>query len=464
MVRRRHSISHKDGVLYETKLKGSTKYQTVKEKKKRNKKFIFLSIVLILGAILFYFGSIGFSAISAANEVLPDSISFRDIISRSSLKQTDGVTNILMLGKDQAAGLTDTIQIVRIRTDDDKVAMVSVPRDLQVTIPGNGKEKINAVYKTGYSQSKASDKKGKEADGVKLLESTIKEVVGVPIHYYVSLDFVGLKSVVDSLGGVTVNVETAFYDPQYPKDYFTKSGEYVKTDGYEPFSVKAGEQKMDGVTALKYSRSRHGSNGEGSDFARAARQQQVVMAIKEKALSLGFLSNPIKISNLLESLGDHVKTDMGIPEFKDFISHLKDLDTSKIISKVLSTDSKDGLLYSVNENGYYIKPKAGDFSQVQKFVQNIFKQEDEIKPTVELYNGSGTVGLATKFAKRLEAYGIYPDKIDTNDERLSRTTIYNGSGSSITFDEISSLLTNAKIESYSEKNVIKIVIGSDYGE
>jgi len=463
-MRRRHSISNKDSVLYETKLKGSTKYQTVKEKKKRNRKFVFLSIVLILGAILFYFGSIGFSAISAANEVLPENISFRDIISRSSLKQTDGITNILLLGKDQAAGLTDTIQIVRLRASDDRVAMVSVPRDLQVTIPGNGKEKINAVYKIGYSNSKVSDKKGKEADGVKLLESTVKEVVGVPIHYYVTLDFIGLKSVVDSLGGITVDVETAFYDPQYPKDYFTKTGEYVKTDGYEPFSVKAGEQRMDGVTALKYSRSRHGSNGEDSDFARAARQQQVVMAIKEKALSLDFLTNPIKISNLLESLGDHVKTDMGVPEFKDFINNLKDLDTSKVISKVLSTDSKDGLLISVNEGGYYIKPKAGDFSQVQKFVQNIFDKEDEIKPEVEIYNGSGTAGLATKFAKRLEGVGIYADKVETNDEEVSRTVIYNGSGKTATFDEVSSLLTNAKIESYSEKNIIKVVIGSDYGE
>lgn len=464
MIRRKHSVSHKDAVQYETKLKSSGKYSTVKDKKKKNKKFFFAVAVMIVVVVIFYFGSVGLSFISAANEVLPSNITFRDIISRSNLKQTDGVTNILLLGKDQAAGLTDTIQLVRIRAKDNKVAMVSVPRDLQVTIPGNGKEKINAVYKTGYARSDEKEKKGKEADGAKLIEATVKEVVGVPIHYYVTVDFTGLKGIVDALGGVTINVENAFSDPQYPKDYFTKTGEYVKTDAYETFSVKAGFQHMDGVTALRYSRSRHGSNGEGSDFARAARQQQVIMAIKEKALSLGFLTNPIKISNLMESLGDHIKTDMGISEFKDFIGSLQDLDSTKIISKVLSTDSKDGLLFSVNEGGYYIKPKAGDFSEVQEFVQNIFEQEDEIVPTIEIFNGSGVVGQGTKFAKLLEGKGLSIDKIESNEEEIGRTIIYDGTNGSSTFEKIELQLTNAKVESNSEDNVIKIIIGSDYGK
>lgn len=461
--RRLHSINHQDKVEFKSSLGGNQKYTTVKSKKKKYKKYCFLAIIIFLGIVVFYFGSIGISLISAANDVLPSNISFKDIVSKSNLKQEDGVTNILLLGRDQAAQLTDTIQVIRVRQDDKKVAMVSIPRDLQVKSSTGGVQKINSVFGQGFSKEKDTNKKVEA--GAKLAADTVKDVTGVPIHYYITVDFAGLKDIVDALDGVSVDVETSFTDSEYPKDYFTKDGKYVKTDGYETFSVKAGTQKMDGITALRYSRSRHGNNGEGSDFARAARQQKVIMAIKDKALSVGFLANPVKITNLMDSLGGHIKTNMGLSEIKELANYIKDVKKEGMISKVLSNSSEEGLLVSVDEGGYYLKPKAGNFSKVQEFVKNIFNEANsEANVTIEVYNGSGVGGQGTKFAEILEGLDLEVSKIDTNSEEIEKTVIYDGTSGSSAFGKIKKQLNTPKTETTSQANLIKVIIGKDYGK
>lgn len=460
--RHRHSISHQDKVEYKSALGSSNKYKTVRSKKKSYKKFCLLLVVIVIGVLVFYFGSIGISLISAANEVLPNSVSLKDFVSKSNLKQTDGVTNILLLGRDQAAQLTDTIQVVRIRQDDKKVAMVSLPRDLQVTVPGDGIQKINAVFGQGYTAEKQKDKKVEA--GANLAAKTVEKVSGVPIHYYITADFAGLKDVVNALGGVTLDVEKSFSDSEYPKDYFTKDGQYVKTDGFDPFSVKAGTQTMDGITALKFARSRHGNNGEGSDFARAARQQKVILAIKEKSMTLGFLANPVKITELIDSLGGHIKTNMGLSEIKDMVNYMGGVGQSNIITKVISNDPKENLLVSVDEGGYYLKPKAGNFSEVQKFFKNVFDEGlSQASIEIKIYNGSGKAGLATKFSKTLESAGLSISTVDSNPETVATTTIYDGSNQSEAFGKIKSQLENPKIENYNQQGVIKVVVGQDYG-
>lgn len=462
--RHRHSISHQDSVQYKSGLGGSGKsYKTIRSRKKNVRRFCFLAAVVVLGAIVFYFGSIGASLISAANEVMPNNVSFKDLVSKSNLKETDGVTNVLLLGRDQAAQLTDTIQVIRIRQRDKKVAMVSIPRDLQVTVPGDGVSKINAVFGQGYNVEKDKDKRVDA--GANLSMKTVEKVTGVPIHYYITVDFIGLKDIVNSLGGVNVNVEKAFTDTSYPKDYFTKDGKYVKTDGFETFSVKAGEQKMDGVTALKYARSRHGSNGEGSDFARAARQQQIILAIKDKALSLGFLTNPIRITELIDSLGGHIRTSMGVSEIKEMVNLLGQVSQAELVSKVLSNDPKDGLLVSVDEGGYYLKPKSGNFNEIQKFFKSIFDTGlSQASIEIEVYNGSGIAGMGTQFAKLLEKDGLSVGKVESNSENIDRTIIYDGSDRSESFNQIKARLANPRVESYNQPGVIKVIVGKDYGK
>lgn len=463
MVKRhRQSINNSDRVEYKTTLGSSDKYKKVKSKKKNVKKITKLALILVAVAVLFYLGKIGLSFISAADNILPTSISLKDLVSKSDLDQTDGITNILLLGRDQAAQLTDSIEVVRIRQSDKKIIMVSIPRDLQVTASGST-EKINAVFSQGYNAEK--DKTKKVSAGAALAAKTVEGVTGLDMHYYITVDFAGLKDVVDALGGIEVNVENSFTDYQYPKDYFTKDGQYVKTDGYETFSVKAGVQEMDGTTALKYSRSRHGNNGEGSDFARAARQQKVLMAIKDKTLSLGFLTNPIKITDMMDSLGTHIKTDMEFTEIKELASLLSDVNSSDVTTKVLSTDSSDGLLMSVSEGAYYIKPKAGNFSQVQKFFKSLFDEGlSQASIEVEIYNGSGVAGQGTSLAKVLEADGIGVSTIETNSEVIAKTVVYDGSDGSSVLTKIKSKLENPTVEDYNQPGIIKIIVGKDYGK
>jgi len=429
----------------------------VKRKKSKLKAFLLSVLVLILIIV----GYLGISSIQAANNVFDTDISVASLIKQSSLKQTDGITNVLLLGRDQAANLTDTIQIVRIRQSDKKVAMVSIPRDLQVKVYKNGNAKINSVFSQGFNSEKQQDKRVQA--GADLISKTVEEVSGVPIHYYLVIDFTGLKDVVDSLGGITVNVEKAFYDAEYPRDYFTKDGRYIKTNDYDPFSVKAGIQNMDGTTALKYARSRHGSNGEGSDFARAARQQQIILAIKEKGMSVGVLANPAKISNLIAALGNHMKTNMAPSELSDALEVVRNVDKASIISKVISNDANDGLLVSISEGGYYLIPKAGNFSQVQAFIKNIFNQNEILPVDIEVYNGTKTVGLAGKLAESLKAKGYNVTKIENSDELYTKTTIFDGTSSSKTYSEIKAIVGKAEKSALDDKGIIRVIIGSDYG-
>ncbi len=468
MRRRHYSFDHRDRVekTDERSRNNHPEINRVRGKKKNRRygRYIISALALILIGLGVYLGS---SLLTSANSMLSSDVTIKDIFSKSSLKQTDGITNILILGSDQAAQLTDTIEIVRIRQKDKKVAMISIPRDFQVQVPGDGIEKINAVYKIGYNSEK--DSKKKTDSGVLLASKTIEQVTGVPIHYYITADFIGLKEAVDVLGGITVDVKNSFYDPEYPEDYFTKDGKYVKTDGFSPFTVKAGIQKMDGTTALKYARSRHGNNGEGTDFARAARQQQIIMAIKDKALSLGVLSNPTKISSLLESIGDRVKTNMTLSELKGAIDFIKDVSREKLISKVLSNDPKDGILVSVDEGGYYLVPKAGrtNYSEIKAMVKNIFSTESsaELEITdVEVLNGAGTSGLGGKVADKLKAAGLNVVKIDTNPTEIEKTTIFSSKKTGTTIDKIKSVVGVATVELSNDKEVIRVVIGKNYGE
>jgi hypothetical protein len=164
---------------------------------------------------------------------------------------------------------------------------------------------------------------------------------------------------------------------------------------------------MDGTLALRYARSRETT----SDFDRAARQQQVTIALRTKALAVSTLTNPVKLSSLIDAIGGHVKTDMQIKEIQKLAAIAKDVDTTKMVQKVLDTGMPDSLLLDgsglIEGAGSIELPKAGNFnySDIQDFVKNIFVDHyivDE-NARIEVQNGSGVVGLAGIIAKSLLA-------------------------------------------------------------
>lgn len=185
------------------------------------------------------------------------------------LLQIPSPTNILVLGVDRRPGegntvRTDTLLLLRSDPSSPRLALLSIPRDLWVTIPNRGEGRINTAHFYGELDLPGS--------GLDRAAETVALNFDVPVHRSLRLDFDAFREVIDAAGGIEVDVPTPIVDNEYPtEDYGTMRIE-----------IPAGTRRMDGETALQYARSRHSS----SDFDRAARQQQIVLALAKK------LANP----------------------------------------------------------------------------------------------------------------------------------------------------------------------------
>jgi polyisoprenyl-teichoic acid--peptidoglycan teichoic acid transferase len=327
----------------------------------------------------------------------------------------DGRVNILFLGiggpGHEGPDLSDTIMVMSIDPKSKDVAMLSIPRDLYVRIPGKWSTKINAANALG---------------GPELAKKTVQQVIGVPIHYYLVADFAGFRQAIDAVGGIDIDVKQAIYDPDYP----CETG-----NGYCALSIKAGMQHMNGTLALKYARCRKSASC-GGDFGRAARQQEVLLALRHKALSISTLTNPVKMTELINSVGDHVRTDLQLAEMKKLADIAKDIDTTKVVSKVLDYGRPESLLIDgagmIDGAGSIELPKAGtfDYSEIQDFVKNIFADGYIIQENarIEVQNGSGVAGVAGKIVTSLLAahYNV-ADPVNAP-EQSAKTVIYDYSG------------------------------------
>jgi LCP family protein required for cell wall assembly len=230
---------------------------------------------------------------------------------------------ILLLGIDRRGGTgwgyrTDTMIIVKVDPVNKTAGMLSIPRDLQLSIPGNGEDRINTANVWGYKYKYPGG-------GPALLKRTLETSFEIPIDYYVMVDFDGFTRVVDTLGGVDVNVPKALHDTKYPDP---KPGDPY---GYKTVHFDKGWQHMDGIRALEYARSRMST----SDFDRANRQQQILLAIREKAVGLGILNLLPKLPSLLATMSSMVKTDMSLDEMKDLALLAPQIDLGNINNVVI---------------------------------------------------------------------------------------------------------------------------------
>ncbi len=209
----------------------------------------------------------------------------------------DGRLTVLLLGVDSrdtlqdGATRSDVITLVTIDPISRTAALLSIPRDLYVTIPGyKGQDRINTAYFYGEVDHLPGG-------GPALAEKAILQDLGIPTQRYAVIDFEGFKKVIDAIGGVDIDVPREIVDNAYPTpDY-----------GIERLVIPAGRIHMDGELALKYVRTRHAD----SDLGRMQRQQQVLLAIRDKALSLGSID---KVPAGLNAVGDSLRTDLTLPE------------------------------------------------------------------------------------------------------------------------------------------------------
>ncbi len=196
--------------------------------------------------------------------------------------------NILLLGSDTRGdgqvARSDTLILVTINPETKQVSMLSIPRDLLVTIPNYGQDKINAAYAYGSMNN---------LTGPGLAAATIEYNFGVTIDYFAEVDTGGLARIIDTLGGVTLDVTAPLKDDEYPG-----SG-----NNYLRVLFHTGLQHMGGVQAVQYARTRHDDN----DFARNDRQQQLLRALRAQTVGLDLLP---KAPELLNQLGDTFQTDL----------------------------------------------------------------------------------------------------------------------------------------------------------
>jgi LCP family protein required for cell wall assembly len=329
------------------------------------------SLVLLAVGLLFFIvllrGYILLARAMRQNGLTPTSLARLVFDSGAPLKVTGGRTNILLLGigggTHDGADLTDTIIVLSLNNKTHAMALISIPRDLW---SDELKDKINSAYHYGEIKKKGG--------GLVLSKASMEDVVGLPVHYGVVVDFSGFKKVIDLVGGVTITVPKAFDDPDYPiagKENDDCNGDPLFRCRYETLHFDAGAQNMNGDRALKYVRSRHADGNQGSDFARSKRQQDLLIALKQKFTNPAAWSSPQKVSELLHAIDDATDSDMNAGEFLTvgkFIAQTKQADIQKIsIEKELTNPPLSWY------GGKYVLVPTTDYDQIHATIASQLK-------------------------------------------------------------------------------------------
>ncbi|MCX6791806.1 MAG: LCP family protein [Candidatus Gottesmanbacteria bacterium] len=233
----------------------------------------------------------------------------------ATLDSSDGRTNILILGigggDHEGADLTDTIMVLSLDMAKKTVALISIPRDIW---SDTLKDKVNTAYHYGNEKGLPA---GRQGGGLLLSKVIMEDIIGIPIHYAVVIDFSGFTKVIDAVGGIDVNVPETFTDTQYPKPGMEQStcpGDPTNACVYETVHFDAGLQHMDGARALIYARSRHAEGYQGSDFARSRRQQIIMVTLKDRFMHPAAWITLSRLQALPKLLDDATDTDMTIAQ------------------------------------------------------------------------------------------------------------------------------------------------------
>jgi polyisoprenyl-teichoic acid--peptidoglycan teichoic acid transferase len=384
-------------------LKGPQKQSRKFSFKLGKKSLVILGIILLLLAGFFFYKPGGNATV------------FHYVFGKDSeLKQENGKINVLLLGigggGHDGPNLTDTIMVASYDLKTKKATLISLPRDLWVD---SRQARVNAIYQMGLDKG----------DGLGLTKSEIGQILGLSIPYAIRIDFDGFVKAIDLVGGVDVEVTQSFDDYEYPLEghesdmcgYQEKEADVNEADAknlniepgkyttlltsenkiatvsakeakkidyshdqvmeyfscrFEQISFKKGSEHLDGVTALKYVRSRHGTNLEGTDFARSRRQQQVIQAFKSKALSTETLLDLPKVVNLIKTFGSSIDTDIPQTVYPDFIKMAKDV--SGIKTFVIDGSGEKPLLISPNSSDYggawVLVPPEKNYARIQQTV------------------------------------------------------------------------------------------------
>jgi LCP family protein required for cell wall assembly len=314
---------------------------------------------------------------------------------------------LLLIGIDRRkdeATRSDTMILVNIDPVTKKAAIMSIPRDMKLIIPGYGVQKINAAYAYG-------DANNVPGGGPGLTIRTIEANFGIRINYFAEVDFNGFIKIVDTLGGVTLDVRYPIKDDTYP----------ASGDNYMRIYFPSGWQHMDGTRALEYARTRHADN----DSMRSERQQQVLLALRQQAITMDLLP---KARDLITEVGDSVRTDLSLTQLLQ-LARLG----SQISSDNITSYSLDPALTEewVPDGPYYLIP---DWNICGKLLSE-FTGSKVVPPAsalahpdrsipIRLANGTQNVGLAERVANVLKTNGFTNVTVAPDDAALAEDTTH----------------------------------------
>ncbi|AXI10573.1 LytR family transcriptional regulator [Oceanobacillus zhaokaii] len=295
------------------------------KKKKRLRRVLFIVILMCL-VIVGFGGYMAIQTLQAASESYDDLGREKSDLRDEVVSISKDPVSVLLMGVEDYStngdnGRTDTLMIATFNPDDERLKLVSIPRDTLVEIAGRGiQDKITHAHAFG---------------GKKMTIETVENFLDIPIDYYATVNFDAFKNVIDILGGVTVDV---------PFDFQQNSDDRKA----EKLQFYEGEMELDGRYALAYARMRY--EDPRGDIGRNERQQEVIQAIISKALSVGTVT---KIDDLAREVGSNVETNMRISEVLGFAKEYSDFSTSKIDKLKLETYEE-----RINGGSYQIVDEA----------------------------------------------------------------------------------------------------------
>ena len=433
--------------------------------------YTFLAVIIVFGAL--YSGVLFFSTVRAL--VARTSLPFSESVVRAhtvegsppgqelpDIVEKKERVNILLLGIDQRENdpgpwRTDTVIVMSIDPATNAASMLSIPRDLWVTVPGFGENRINMAHFLG-------DARDYPGGGPALAKRTVWQVLGIPIHYYVRVNFAGFEEMVDAMGGITLDVKKPIHDDKYPDGHY----------GTLTIDIPAGIRHMDGQIALQYARSRHGTG----DFDRMARQQAVLLAVRDRALSLDIPLS--RIPKLMDLAGNSIQTDLPLDEILALAEIAKRVNRSSIEHAVID-DSMTTTVVTPQK----AMVEVADWDKVRKLVDDLFPAPvPSVAPTpslvkaqlsteggrIALQNGTLVTGLAQRTAQHLREKGFNVVRYDNADRfDHGQTIIINYADKRYTVDALAAQLKVKPENIRHEKGAtsdfdILIILGRDYAQ
>ncbi len=403
--------------------------QQPEQKKPRSAKRLIKRAAMILGIIVLLGGGWfglkfykDFAKLTGNNNPL----SLLKVFHPVPLKNQDGRVNILLAANSaddaghNGANLTDSIMVLSVNTKNNTALILSVPRDLWVSVPGAGHAKINSAYPNG---------------GMDALQTVIQDNLDLTINYTALVNYGAFRDLVDAVGGITITV-----DSEDPRGIYDPSLDYTSRTCCALARYPNGPATLNGKQALNLARARgdaYGSYGYAqSDFTRTLYQRKMLLAVKDKAVLPSVIANPFKVTSLLDAVGNNVKTNLQLNEIETLFTYMKKIDDNKIdsynINTLMGKDTTMLANYTSPDGQSALIPAAGidNFSDIQKQIQKLFTADPVTKEgaTTVILNGTQTSGLALAQENKLIAKGMTVAIGDAPSTQATTTIVDNSKG------------------------------------